>query len=320
MLLAGTEWHVAVDLAGVGVDSVESGKDESVSSMLLGSLFHRRLLLGEVGYVVAGGCVKCGRPGRSLSGGEWYCGLHNKGLASESADSVDSADSGVGGGSVVLSPEDGSRIEGMVSAVSGVGVTNRLLSECPHRELSFFAAELFLAGDRSWWLKQKCRVDAMGFRGDRVLLLDVKTSSDVSRSGIERSMVRYRYYLQAEYYRWMVENWVSRGWFGRRKFSGVDFVFVFVESRSPYGVSIWEWSPADAEESSIRRELESLKGRYAGLEYQYAGLGLLAGEAGDSADSADSVDSADSAGVDRVRIRNGLCGYVRGGLPAWYRG
>lgn len=101
-------------------------------------------------------------------------------------------------------------------------------------------AELLATGEpevSAFWIDDntgthcKCRPDWVTPVGDGVILLDVKTGQDASPAGFARSVVRFGYHLQAE--------WYSTGF---EKASGqrvLGFVFVVVESDWPHAAAAY---------------------------------------------------------------------------------
>ena len=90
-------------------------------------------------------------------------------------------------------------------------------------EQSFFATELETG------LDVKCRPDFM--LDDLSLIFDLKTTTDASPKGFQKSLVSYRYYVQAAWYLDVVEMAT-----GKRP---EGFLFVAVEKQRPFSVGVY---------------------------------------------------------------------------------
>lgn len=102
-------------------------------------------------------------------------------------------------------------------------------------ELSFFATE------PETGLEVKCRPDFM--LDDGSLIIDLKTTTDASPKGFQKSLVSFRYYVQAAWYLDVVE--MSTG----KRPDG--FLFVAVEKQRPFSTGVYV---ADEEMIKIGRE------------------------------------------------------------------
>jgi hypothetical protein len=85
----------------------------------------------------------------------------------------------------------------------------------------------------------KCRPDWVSPRGDRVVLLDVKTTQDASPRGFARSVWNYRYDLQAAFY--------SEGFEQASGLMVMGFVLVAVETEWPHACASYMIDDADME-------------------------------------------------------------------------
>lgn len=74
----------------------------------------------------------------------------------------------------------------------------------------------------------KARPDSVNL--EKKVIVDIKTTSDISNAGIQRSLVNYGYYLQAAHYRKGVNEYL--------KDKVEDFVFIFIETKAPYQIRI----------------------------------------------------------------------------------
>jgi hypothetical protein len=99
----------------------------------------------------------------------------------------------------------------------------------------------YFAVDAETGLETKARPDFI--LDDLSLIIDLKTTLDASPKGFQRSMVNYRYFVQAAWYLDVVEMAT-----GRRPEA---FVFVAVEKQRPFNVGVYV---ADDEMIKIGRE------------------------------------------------------------------
>ena len=80
----------------------------------------------------------------------------------------------------------------------------------------------------------KGRIDRLDTSGEVIKILDLKTTADASPRQFQRTMVNLNYDLQAAWY----TNLVRRAFPGRP----VEFYFVALERKAPYGISIFRAS------------------------------------------------------------------------------
>ena len=102
-------------------------------------------------------------------------------------------------------------------------------------ELSFFATE------PETGLEVRCRPDFM--LDDGSLIVDLKTTTDASPKGFQKSLVNFRYYVQAAWYLDVVELATGKRPDG--------FLFIAVEKQRPFGVGVYV---ADEEMIKLGRE------------------------------------------------------------------
>jgi exodeoxyribonuclease VIII len=102
-------------------------------------------------------------------------------------------------------------------------------------EQSFFAVE------PETGLETKCRPDFM--LNDGSLIIDLKTTTDASPKGFQKSLVSFRYYVQAAWYLDVVE--MSTG----KRPDG--FLFIAVEKQRPFATGVYV---ADEEMIKLGRE------------------------------------------------------------------
>lgn len=96
----------------------------------------------------------------------------------------------------------------------------------------------------------KCRVDCLTKLGDKVLVIDIKTTDNAENEAFTRSALKYGYDLQAGMY--------SEG---IKKNIGVQprFVFIAIEKKPPYAINIFE-----ADELFVKRGYDLFR-EYIGI-------------------------------------------------------
>lgn len=96
-----------------------------------------------------------------------------------------------------------------------------------------------LAEQSIWWkddvtgLLCKCRPDYMNQK--KGLVVDLKSTADVSPEGFARSVANYGYYLQNSFYMDGIETVLGKKFF--------DFLFVAVEKEEPYITVVYDLDP-----------------------------------------------------------------------------
>lgn len=126
-------------------------------------------------------------------------------------------------GKIVLSPEDFDRLEGMRAAVMAHPAAARLLTLPGKAEQSVYWT------DPETGVLCRCRPD---FWADAGFVVDLKSTDDASLEGFVRSVVKYRYYVQAPFYLDGVQHATGTAPKG--------FVFIAVEKAPPYAVGVYE--------------------------------------------------------------------------------
>lgn len=116
--------------------------------------------------------------------------------------------------------------EDMAAALSSHPTAVRYLTGRP--EVSMFAEHITEKGERLW-LRGQLDVLAAGSH-----IGDYKTTRDASLDGFTRAAFRFRYHMQAAWYRWLTTQLT-----GER----LPFVMVAQEKEPPYLVSVWEPDP-----------------------------------------------------------------------------
>lgn len=138
---------------------------------------------------------------------------------------------------IILNPADAYSIDQMMLSMLEHPVSSGLIKgELPGKsEQSFFVTE------PETGLEVKCRPDFM--LNDGSLIIDLKTTTDASPKGFQKSLVNFRYYVQAAWYLDVVE--MSTG----KRPEG--FLFVAVEKQRPFSTGVYV---ADEEMMKIGRE------------------------------------------------------------------
>lgn len=139
-------------------------------------------------------------------------------------------------GRIALRAEDAAHIEGMAAAVHAHPAASAILRLPGKCEQSYFWT------DPETGIECKCRPD--WHSDDRRLIADVKTTEDASPSGFARSVIKYRYYVQAAFY--------------QQGITAEQFVFLAVEKKPPYAVGVYV-TPLPAIERGFRDAMDDLR-------------------------------------------------------------
>ena len=128
-------------------------------------------------------------------------------------------------GKIILNPSDAFAIDQMMLSLREHPFTRSLVSGELNgtSELSFFGI------DKATGLGTKARPDFIF--NDGSLILDLKTTTDASPNGFQRSVVNYRYYVQASHYLDVIESAT-----GKRPQA---FLFIAVEKCRPYNTAVY---------------------------------------------------------------------------------
>ena len=140
-------------------------------------------------------------------------------------------------GKILLNSTDAYCLDQMMLSLLEHPVSSGLIKgELPGKsEQSFFATE------PETGLEVKCRPDFM--LNDGSLIIDLKTTTDASPKGFQKSLVNFRYYVQAAWYLDVVELATGKRPDG--------FLFVAVEKQRPFSTGVYV---ADEEMIKIGRE------------------------------------------------------------------
>jgi len=106
---------------------------------------------------------------------------------------------------------------------------------CPGQEKyrEFNEVSLYCRNELGQTLKG--RFDRMLLTDDTVTILDLKTTQDATPAGFVRSVQNFSYDLQAAWYTYLAEQCYP----GR----SVEFLFVAIEKKAPFGISVFRASP-----------------------------------------------------------------------------
>jgi exodeoxyribonuclease VIII len=139
-------------------------------------------------------------------------------------------------GRTVLRGEDAAQIEAMAQAVHRHPAARTILRLPGKCEQSYFWT------DETSGVECKCRPD--WHSDDRRLIADVKTTEDASPRGFARSVLKYRYHVQAAFY--------SQG------ISAEQFLFIAVEKKPPFCVAVYV-TPPELIERGLKEATEDLR-------------------------------------------------------------
>jgi len=120
-------------------------------------------------------------------------------------------------GKTILKAEDAAQIEAMAQAVHEHPAARMLLRLPGKCEQSYFWT------DEETGEKCKCRPDF--HTDDRRIIADVKTTDDASPRGFMRSVIKYRYHVQASFY--------------SQSLKAEQFLFIAVEKKPPFAVAVY---------------------------------------------------------------------------------
>lgn len=122
----------------------------------------------------------------------------------------------------VLVASECAKIEGIMGRIQGNKEVQELLSLPGHNELSGFST------DPETGVMCRHRFDKLTNNG---IGIDLKTTTDARPDAFSRSIMNYGYHMQAAFY---VDNYE---WITGKQLD--DFVFIVVESESPYAVKMY---------------------------------------------------------------------------------
>lgn len=128
-------------------------------------------------------------------------------------------------GKIVLTAEQGARVEGMAGAVRRHPIHDEMMGSGAS-EVSYFWRDARLD------IPCKARFDRLNESG---YAFDVKSCQDASRDGFMRAITSFKYHLQEAHYR--------NGYEHLRDESLRAFLFVAVESAAPYGCAVYVIEP-----------------------------------------------------------------------------
>ena len=126
------------------------------------------------------------------------------------------------GSRILLDADEEKYIMDIANSVRSRPTTNKILSVTGVFESSFFWT------DEETGVACRCRPD---FLRDDGYIIDLKTTEDASPWGFERSAEKYRYWVQAAFYKQGVEAVTGEPVKG--------FIFIAVEKKPPYAVACY---------------------------------------------------------------------------------
>lgn len=140
-------------------------------------------------------------------------------------------------GKTALKGEDAAHIEAMAQAVRNHPAAKLILGYPGKCEQSYFWK------DEETGEECKCRPD--WHSDNRRIIADLKTTEDASPRGFIRSVINYRYHVQAHWY--------------QRPFPEAEqFVFIAVEKKPPYAVGVY-FTPIELVEFGAKQATEDLR-------------------------------------------------------------
>jgi exodeoxyribonuclease VIII len=140
-------------------------------------------------------------------------------------------------GKIIFNSTDAHCLDQMMLSLREHPVSSALVNG----ELAGKSEQSFFATEPETGLEVKCRPDFM--LNDGSLIIDLKTTTDASPKGFQKSLVSFRYFVQAAWYLDVVELAT-----GKRP---EGFLFVAVEKQRPFSTGVYV---ADEEMIKIGRE------------------------------------------------------------------
>lgn len=165
----------------------------------------------QCGATKKGDGMRCANAGVIYAGGEWFCGVHGKGIANHTS-------------SIVLPPNDYNAIKRMRDSVFAHPKAKRLLSGMGEVELSA------TWNDAGTGVLCKARLDRYSPVIAGGAIVDIKTCRDASPRAFESSIYTFGYHRQAAMY------------LAAARATGLNaehFVVVAVEKDAPFAVAVY---------------------------------------------------------------------------------
>ena len=128
-------------------------------------------------------------------------------------------------GKIILNPSDAYLVDQMMLSL----VEHPFSQGLVRGELPGKSEQSFFSTDEKTGLEVKCRPDFL--LNDLSLVIDLKTTLDASPKGFQRSLVNYRYYVQAAWYLDVIELAT-----GKRPEA---FLFIAVEKSRPFNTAVY---------------------------------------------------------------------------------
>lgn len=107
-----------------------------------------------------------------------------------------------------------------------------------------------ISRDEETGLPLKCRIDRVFPAASASIAIDLKTCASARPDEFNRVVANFRYYVQAAYYRDLLEKADGKEW---------TFIFIAVETKAPFSVAVYqvsEWLPLGV--ARYRRDLAKL--------------------------------------------------------------
>lgn len=135
-------------------------------------------------------------------------------------------------GKTVLHRDEARRLTAMLKSIRAHEVAYSWLKARGMREHSFFWT------DAESGVPCRCRPDLLIKTPDGYVIVDLKTTTDARPDQFARSAAKYRYHVQAAFYKDGVETVIPDA-------EVRAFIFVAVESEAPHGVCVYTIHPDD---------------------------------------------------------------------------
>jgi hypothetical protein len=169
-------------------------------------------------------------------------------------------------GETIFSADEADALESSVRHALAHETVAHLLKGA-YKELSVFGASQTGA---AWG---KGRMDAVNFRGDRVQVIDVKTTQDARLSAFSKTIFQRGYHRQAAWYRRLIAQFIPKN-------VRVEFWFVAIEADPIPRVNVWKLATeaidlGDTEIDDLLEKLADCKSTGRWPDYHDKDVGLM---------------------------------------------
>jgi hypothetical protein len=169
-------------------------------------------------------------------------------------------------GETIFSADEADALESSVRHALAHETVAHLLKGA-YKELSVFGASHTGA---AWG---KGRMDAVNFRGDRVQVIDVKTTQDARLSAFSKTIFQRGYHRQAAWYRRLIAQFIPKN-------VRVEFWFVAIEADRIPRVNVWKLATeaidlGDTEIDDLLEKLADCKSTGRWPDYHDKDVGLM---------------------------------------------